>query len=118
MLSILESEAGLDLNSSGDDSWFAGKMPRGKAEKILEGLPDGTFLVRESDSRLVCQIAHTLKCQVNSATNQGDYSLSIKYQIVKHIKVNQTGTRYDIAPDAKNFGTIQARPKRFHRSVF
>jgi hypothetical protein len=38
---------------------------------------------------------------------QGDYSLSVKYQIVKHIKINQNGKRYDLAPDAKSFPTIQ-----------
>lgn len=29
-------------------------MPRQKAEKVLEALPNGTFLLRESDARPVC----------------------------------------------------------------
>ncbi len=80
-------------------------MPRDKAQKLLEGLPDGTFLLRESDSRMVWLLLQCLDCQLISF--QGDYSLSIKYNIVKHIKINQNGKRYDIAPDAKSFATIQ-----------
>eukprot|EP00052_Salpingoeca_macrocollata_P034789 m.12643 g.12643 ORF g.12643 m.12643 type:complete len:807 (+) comp6968_c0_seq1:124-2544(+) len=86
-----------DAKESGDDAWFAGKLPRAKAEKLLEGCPDGTFLVRESDSR------------------PGDYSLSIKYKIVKHIKINRTGKNYELAPDAKHFPTIQELVEHFQR---
>ena len=51
---------------------------------------------------------HGLSSWRRSRVRQGDYSLSIKYQIVKHIKINFTNNRYDIAPDAKNFATVQA----------
>ena len=93
--------------SSGDDSWFAGKMSRAKAEKILENTPSGTFLLRESDTRPVCIVLH---CTVPALIlPQGDYSLSVKYIQVKHIKINRNGNMYDIAPDAKAFPTIQVR---------
>ena len=72
-----------------DDTWYAGRMPRAKAEKVMEGMPDGAFLVRESDSR------------------QGEYSLSVMYQQVKHIKINRDGNKYDVAPDSKAFPSIQ-----------
>jgi hypothetical protein len=42
-----------DAKETSDENWFAGKLPRAKAEKILDACPDGTFLVRESDSRPV-----------------------------------------------------------------
>eukprot|EP00053_Salpingoeca_punica_P017049 m.162985 g.162985 ORF g.162985 m.162985 type:complete len:812 (+) comp17104_c0_seq1:358-2793(+) len=79
-----------------DDSWFAGKLPRQKAERILENAPDGAYLVRESDSR------------------PGDYSLSIKYKIVKHIKINRVGKKYELAPDAQSFSTVQELVQHFH----
>lgn len=82
--------------STEDDSWFAGKLPRQKAEKILENAPDGAYLVRESDSR------------------PGDYSLSIKYKIVKHIKINRVGKKYELAPDAQSFSTVQELVQHFH----
>lgn len=72
-----------------DERWFAGRLPRSKADRILEAAPNGTYLVRESDSR------------------PGDYSLSVKYNLVKHIKINRRGNKYEIAPDAKPFPTIQ-----------
>eukprot|EP00056_Hartaetosiga_gracilis_P004588 m.76390 g.76390 ORF g.76390 m.76390 type:complete len:651 (+) comp11879_c0_seq1:936-2888(+) len=71
-----------------NESWFAGRMPRFKAEKVMEDMPDGSFLVRESDGR------------------PGEYSLTIKYLDVKHIKINRRGARYNIAPDSKDFPTI------------
>jgi hypothetical protein len=37
-----------------DERWFAGRLPRGKADRLLENASNGTFLVRESDSRPVC----------------------------------------------------------------
>ncbi len=82
---------------SGDEAWFAGKMPRGKAEKILTALPDGSYLVRESDSR------------------PGDYSLSIKFGQVKHIKVNREGNKYELAPDAKSFPSIHELVDHFQQ---
>ena len=36
-----------------DDRWYAGKMPRGKAEKLLADCPDSAFLVREAETRPV-----------------------------------------------------------------
>lgn len=72
-----------------DERWFAGKLPRAKADRVLEAAPNGTYLVRESDSR------------------PGDYSLSVKYNLVKHIKISRRGNKYEIAPDAKPFLTIQ-----------
>lgn len=77
------------LVAGGEENWFAGKMDRPTADGLLASVPDGTYLVRESDSR------------------PGDYSLSIKYSIVKHIKINRRGARYDLAPDSKSFLTIQ-----------
>jgi hypothetical protein len=44
-----------------------------------------------------------------SLTRQGDYSLSVKYTIVKHIKISRRGTKYEIAPDSKGFTSIQVR---------
>lgn len=82
---------------SGDEAWFAGKMPRAKAEKILMSLPDGSYLVRESDSR------------------PGDYSLSIKFGAVKHIKVNREANKYELAPDAKSFPTIHELVEHFQQ---
>lgn len=56
---------------------------------MLETMPDGAFLVRESDGR------------------PGEYSLSIIFKTVKHIKINRKGTRYNVAPDSDEFPTIQ-----------
>eukprot|EP00038_Savillea_parva_P023433 m.40912 g.40912 ORF g.40912 m.40912 type:complete len:809 (+) comp6046_c0_seq2:199-2625(+) len=82
--------AGVLRANGGDEGWFGGKIQRSKAEKILENAPDGTFLVRESHTR------------------QGDYSLSVKYsQNCKHIKINRKGNKYDLAPDAASFTSIQ-----------
>lgn len=36
-----------------DDAWYAGKIPRAKAERMLSDTRDGTFLVRESETRPV-----------------------------------------------------------------
>jgi guanine nucleotide exchange factor VAV len=84
-----------NANFSDDDAWFAGRLPRKKAEKVLSTMPDGAFLVRESDARL------------------GEYSLSIVYQQVKHIKINRTGNKYDVAPDSKAFPSIQELVRYF-----
>lgn len=82
--------------SAGDEGWFSGNIQRPKAEKILEGSPDGTFLVRESHTR------------------PGDYSLSVQFDNnVKHIKINRTGNKYDLAPDARSFPSIQELVEHF-----
>eukprot|EP00043_Microstomoeca_roanoka_P009973 m.95012 g.95012 ORF g.95012 m.95012 type:complete len:787 (+) comp14747_c2_seq1:104-2464(+) len=78
-----------EVEVASDEAWFAGQMPRHKAEKMLETMPDGTFLVRESDGR------------------PGEYSLSIMFQSVKHIKINRKGTKYNVAPDSDEFPSIQ-----------
>jgi len=93
--SSLKRQGSVSGTASGDSAWFAGKLPRDKAEKILTPLRAGTYLVRESDNRL------------------GDYSLSIKYGQVKHIKINRTGNKYELAPDAKAFPTIQELVEHF-----
>lgn len=81
---------------SSDEGWFGGKIQRGKAEKLLADAPDGTFLVRESQTR------------------PGDYSLSVRYSNnVKHIKINRHGNKFDLAPDAKSFPTIQELVEHF-----
>jgi len=81
---------------STEDQWFAGRLGRPKAEKLFVGTPDGTFLIRESDSR------------------PGEYSLSVKYNnVIKHIKVNRKGNMYDLAPDAKAFPSIQEMVDHF-----
>jgi hypothetical protein len=57
---------------------------------MLNGMADGTFLVRESDSR------------------QGAYSLSVIYaDKVKHLKIIQQGVKYKIAPDGMEFDSVQ-----------
>jgi hypothetical protein len=67
-----------------EDQWFAGKTGRSKAEELFAGCDDGTFLIRESNTR------------------PGDYSLSVKYNgIVKHITVNRVGDQFEIAPDVR-----------------
>lgn len=72
-----------------NERWFAGRMPRGKADQLLEAASPGTYLIRESDSR------------------PGDYSLSVVYGAVKHIKINRRGIKYEVAPDARAFSTVQ-----------
>jgi len=79
-----------------DDRWYAGKMPRQKAEKLLVDCPDSAFLVREAETR------------------PGEYSLSVKYNNnVKHIKINRHGKLYELAPDAKSFECIQELVEHF-----
>ena len=83
--------------SSTEDEWFAGKLGRPKAEKFFTGTEDGTFLIRESDR-----------------PPGGEYSLSVKYNnVIKHIKINRKGNMYDLAPDAKAFGSIQEMVDHF-----
>lgn len=82
---------------SSEENWYAGRMPRAKADKILTSGADGSYLVRESDSR------------------PGDYSLSVKFGIVKHIKINRHGNKYDLAPDAKSFPSIQELVAHFQK---
>eukprot|EP00047_Mylnosiga_fluctuans_P025143 m.183029 g.183029 ORF g.183029 m.183029 type:complete len:95 (+) comp9997_c0_seq45:905-1189(+) len=43
-------------------------------------------------------------------TCQGDYSLSVAFSIVKHIKISRRGIKYEIAPDSKSFASIQVSP--------
>eukprot|EP00047_Mylnosiga_fluctuans_P025140 m.182252 g.182252 ORF g.182252 m.182252 type:complete len:337 (+) comp9997_c0_seq3:141-1151(+) len=78
--------------ANSDEAWYAGRMPRNKADELLESSPPGTYLVRESDSR------------------PGDYSLSVAFSIVKHIKISRRGIKYEIAPDSKSFASIQVSP--------
>ena len=62
------------------------------------GMADGTFLVRESVQR------------------PGEYSLSIMYAgECKHIKINRTGSRFDVAPDSKTFSTVQELVQYFQQ---
>eukprot|EP00045_Choanoeca_perplexa_P000671 m.15423 g.15423 ORF g.15423 m.15423 type:complete len:783 (+) comp10462_c0_seq1:26-2374(+) len=84
------SKPGAMADLSDDDQWFAGVMDRSKAVQVMLGMADGTFLVRESVQR------------------PGEYSLSIMYAgECKHIKINRTGSRFDVAPDSKTFSTVQ-----------
>lgn len=84
------------IGFSTEEQWFAGRLGRPKAEKLFVGTPDGTFLIRESDSR------------------PGEYSLSVKYNtVIKHIKVNRKGNMYDLAPDVKAFPSIQEMVDHF-----
>lgn len=70
------------------DTWFAGKMARVKAEQIIQDLPDGTYLVRESERA------------------PGEFTMTIKFGPIKHIIINNHNGKYDIAPDSKTFMTI------------
>lgn len=79
-----------------EDSWYADRMPREKAEKLFADAPDGSFLVRES------------------LTRPGEYSLSVKYNIVKHIKINRSGKLFSLAPDAQSFASIQELIEHFY----
>ena len=83
------------VSFSKDSAWFASRLPRDKAAKMLMPLRDGTFLVRESENR------------------QGEYSLSIKYGQVKHIKIDRSNMKYELAPDSKSFDTIQELVEHF-----
>jgi len=91
---VVEPEGAADMAT--EEQWFAGRLGRPKAEKLFVGTPDGTFLIRESDSR------------------PGEYSLSVKYNnVIKHIKINRKGNMYDLAPDAKSFPSIQEMVDHF-----
>eukprot|EP00047_Mylnosiga_fluctuans_P025139 m.182671 g.182671 ORF g.182671 m.182671 type:complete len:207 (+) comp9997_c0_seq25:913-1533(+) len=83
--------------ANSDEAWYAGRMPRNKADELLESSPPGTYLVRESDSR------------------PGDYSLSVAFSIVKHIKISRRGIKYEIAPDSKSFASIQELIRHFQQ---
>eukprot|EP00730_Choanoeca_flexa_P003077 TRINITY_DN11282_c0_g1_i2.p1 TRINITY_DN11282_c0_g1~~TRINITY_DN11282_c0_g1_i2.p1 ORF type:complete len:820 (+),score=169.30 TRINITY_DN11282_c0_g1_i2:33-2462(+) len=110
--------ASLDQEWAGAEDWFVGR-PTEKPDKVddkssnverhiitialtvilqmLEGMPDGTFLVRESDSR------------------QGAYSLSVIYQDeIRHLKIIQEGAEYKLAPDGSAFDSIQSLVVYFH----
>lgn len=80
-----------------DERWFAGRMPRLEADQLLEAMPNGTYMVRESDSR------------------PGDYSLSVAYGHVKHIKINRRGNKYEVAPDSKAFSSIHDLVSHFQQ---
>eukprot|EP00053_Salpingoeca_punica_P014879 m.135645 g.135645 ORF g.135645 m.135645 type:complete len:505 (-) comp16565_c0_seq5:487-2001(-) len=65
-----------------DSQYYVGVASRPEAEKMLEGLPDGTFLVRYS----------------NKAGSQDPYTLSVRYlQTTKHIQIKHDGTLFGLA---------------------
>jgi hypothetical protein len=104
-----------------NERWFAGRLPRSKADELLEAVGPGTYLVRESDSRPVRVCVCVCVCVylfvddllfprlVRCRRVQGDYSLSVVYGAVKHIKINRRGIKYEVAPDARAFSTVQVR---------
>jgi hypothetical protein len=67
--------------------------------QLLHGLPLGTFLVRESESR------------------QGEYSLSVSFGNVKHIKIIYHERQYRMAPDAPAFDSIQDLVEYYQRNT-
>ncbi|XP_066293500.1 guanine nucleotide exchange factor VAV2-like isoform X3 [Branchiostoma lanceolatum] len=68
-------------------TWYTGQMERAEAEKMLESLSMGVYLVRESSRR------------------PGQWAISLKHKQVKHIKVNQQNGCVFIA-EAKMFPNI------------
>ncbi|XP_005108891.2 protein vav [Aplysia californica] len=71
--------------------WYSGEMERATAQKVLDPLPDGTFLIRVT----------------KNPTRQGELSLSIKYaNAVRHIKVNRGEGGFYLAAH-RFFTTVQ-----------
>lgn len=73
-----------------DYQWFVGECNREEASRMLEKLPDGTFLVRVS----------------NTGDRKGEYALSIKYgstNPVKHIKLHRNAEEMYYLVDCKMF---------------
>ncbi|XP_035685497.1 guanine nucleotide exchange factor VAV2-like isoform X4 [Branchiostoma floridae] len=68
-------------------SWYTGQMERAEAEKMLDSLSMGVYLVRES------------------ARKPGQWAISLKHKMVKHIKVNEHNGCVFIA-EAKMFPNI------------
>ncbi|XP_078605121.1 guanine nucleotide exchange factor VAV2-like isoform X4 [Branchiostoma floridae x Branchiostoma japonicum] len=73
-----------DLNKY---TWYTGQMERAEAEKMLDSLSMGVYLVRES------------------ARKPGQWAISLKHKMVKHIKVNEHNGCVFIA-EAKMFPNI------------
>ncbi|XP_078685835.1 guanine nucleotide exchange factor VAV2-like isoform X3 [Branchiostoma floridae x Branchiostoma belcheri] len=61
--------------------WYSGQMERADAQKLLESLSMGVYLVRES------------------ANKPGQWAISLKHRQVKHIRVNQQNGCVFIAKD-------------------
>ncbi|XP_066931830.1 proto-oncogene vav-like isoform X2 [Clytia hemisphaerica] len=68
--------------------WFAGQLSRDQASGVLNGHPDGAFLIRESP-------------------NSPGLAISIRYgNDVKHIKIGRSGSRYYLT-EAKQFESVE-----------
>jgi len=90
-----QSQPHLGANMHEFDSypWFVGGMSRDEAARKLERLPNGTYLIRVSQSDM----------------RRGEYALSIKYgrdHPVKHIKLQQAADGSYFLADCKMFHTI------------
>lgn len=49
-----------------DERWFAGRMPRSKADRLLETAANGAYMIRESDSRPVRRVSAPLTRRVTT----------------------------------------------------
>lgn len=66
--------------------WFAGNMERPMAEDTLMDAPDGTFLVRVSQSR-------------------AGYSLTVKYLEIRHVVIVESNNKFGFS-EPTTFDTL------------
>lgn len=71
--------------------WFLGEMTREKATELLEKQKDGTYLVRIS----------------KTVDRRGELSLSLKFDSVKHIKIQRNTDRRWFLASCKTFTGVQ-----------
>mmetsp|Transcript_36688 Transcript_36688/g.96060 ORF Transcript_36688/g.96060 Transcript_36688/m.96060 type:complete len:445 (-) Transcript_36688:989-2323(-) len=75
--------------------WFAAGFDRAKTEESLMGKPDGTFLVRPS-------------------TSHNGFSLSVKFDDIRHIMIMQRGGKYGFSEPC-TFDSVLALVESFQR---
>nr|7CIO_A Chain A, Phosphatidylinositol 3-kinase regulatory subunit alpha [Homo sapiens] len=78
-----------DLPHHDEKTWNVGSSNRNKAENLLRGKRDGTFLVRES-------------------SKQGSYAVSVVVDgEVKHLVINKTATGYGFAEPYNLYSSLK-----------
>ena len=104
-LSIISGPACIDiLLPLEDQPWYHGSITRAEAEEILREQPDGSFLVRNSES---CKTGYSLSIQL-SAARRDIRHLRIEYMCKeRRYLFGMTGKKFHTVPEGINLYTTK-----------
>ncbi|EPY80895.1 phosphatidylinositol 3-kinase regulatory subunit alpha-like isoform 1 [Camelus ferus] len=97
-----------DLPHHDEKTWNVGSSNRNKAENLLRGKRDGTFLVRESSKQgcYACSVVYVSPADGSCQASQGGVFIQVDGE-VKHCVINKTATGYGFAEPYNLYGSLK-----------